>query len=79
MDDEDEIQAGDVVSLKSGGAQMSVEDVAGTKASCVWMTAGQVDRDSFPVAVLRREGERRAKTVKVKVPAIHEHRPEGCD
>jgi len=46
------ISEGDVVMLKSGGAEMTVESVDGVYAECVWSDGRKVYRDSFKVSLL---------------------------
>lgn len=48
-----QIKAGDVVRLKSGGPDMTVEKVEGTSAVCDWFDAsGNPQRRHFAVASL---------------------------
>lgn len=46
------ITEGDVVRLKSGGAEMTVENVSGGYAECVWSDGKKVYRDAFKVTLL---------------------------
>lgn len=50
------IAVGDIVRLKSGGPDMSVESLSASGyANCVWATAdGQVERHGFPVVCLAK-------------------------
>jgi uncharacterized protein YodC (DUF2158 family) len=45
------VNPGDLVTLKSGGPVMTVDDVAGETVTCVWFTYGQggakFERESF--------------------------------
>jgi uncharacterized protein YodC (DUF2158 family) len=52
----DEIKVGDTVQLKSGGPSMTIEGIRDEAASCVWFlpAATTVERDTFPLAVLRK-------------------------
>jgi uncharacterized protein YodC (DUF2158 family) len=57
---EQEIKPGDIVILKSGGPQMTVEHVSESsdsldriRAHCMWSTSTQVFRHEFPVVCLR--------------------------
>lgn len=47
---------GDVVQLPSGGPPMTLSGdvVAGKSMTCAWFDGGELRRDSFPVAALRR-------------------------
>jgi uncharacterized protein YodC (DUF2158 family) len=50
-----ELKAGDVVMLKSGGQPLTVADVKGDEAICLWMGAeGDLFRESLPLAVLEQ-------------------------
>ncbi|MGD9810407.1 MAG: DUF2158 domain-containing protein [Sphingobium sp.] len=45
---------GDVVSLQSGGAAMTLVQIMGNDADCVWMTKlGQLRRTTLPTKCLR--------------------------
>jgi uncharacterized protein YodC (DUF2158 family) len=46
------ISEGDVVRLRSGGADMTVETVSGDYAECVWSDGKRVYRDAFKVSLL---------------------------
>jgi uncharacterized protein YodC (DUF2158 family) len=51
----DEIQPGDVVSLKGHCTPlMTVESVNDGKAQCVWFVGCELHRDSFAVAALTK-------------------------
>jgi uncharacterized protein YodC (DUF2158 family) len=46
---------GEVVELKSGGDEMTVEKTSQDYVTCVWRTqAGSVKRDKFPPACLQK-------------------------
>lgn len=46
---------GDVVFLKSGGEKMTIEEIDGNDASCVWFNKDKkIDRGSFPQATLKK-------------------------
>ncbi len=47
------IKAGDVVKLKSGGPQMTVEDTDGQRVKVVWMEKGKVMTRTFETAILK--------------------------
>jgi uncharacterized protein YodC (DUF2158 family) len=47
------LKAGDVVILKSGGLPVTVADITGDSAECVWMGGdGDLFRETLPLAVL---------------------------
>ncbi len=58
----EEFKVGDVVSLKSGGPDMTIESIPykrghlvyETKAVCVWFENKLLKRDVFEVAVLKK-------------------------
>lgn len=45
---------GDVVQLKSGGETMTIEEIDGAYASCVWFEGKRVQRATFATATLRK-------------------------
>ena len=48
-----DMKPGDVVMLKSGGHPLSVVEVNGNTAACVWMgNEGDLFRETLPLAVL---------------------------
>ena len=48
-----DVKPGDVVILKSGGHPMSVVEVNGNTAACVWMgNEGDLFRETLPLVVL---------------------------
>jgi uncharacterized protein YodC (DUF2158 family) len=47
-------QIGDVVELKSGGPDMTVESIEDLKASCVWFDKGDMKRALFPSNTLQK-------------------------
>ena len=48
-----DVKPGDVVILKSGGHPLSVVEVNGNTAACVWMgNEGDLFRETLPLAVL---------------------------
>ena len=50
-----ELQAGDIVMLKSGGQPLTVASVKGDEVTCVWMgVEGDLFRETLPLAVLER-------------------------
>jgi uncharacterized protein YodC (DUF2158 family) len=53
----DEIKAGDVVQLKSGGPKMTVDEVGVNngvmKAWCVWFKDDKKDHGTFPISSLK--------------------------
>ena len=50
-----DLEAGDVVILKSGGQPLTIVDVKGDEAVCVWMgPEGDLHRDTLPLVVLAR-------------------------
>jgi uncharacterized protein YodC (DUF2158 family) len=49
-----EIRAGDVVVLKSGGPDMTVESIEGLLARCVWFLSGELKRGNFPLSTLEK-------------------------
>ncbi|WMT71135.1 DUF2158 domain-containing protein [Bradyrhizobium sp. Ash2021] len=55
----DEIKAGDVVQLKSGGPKMSVQKMGtypgiGQGANCVWFDGSKESMKVFAIAVLKK-------------------------
>jgi uncharacterized protein YodC (DUF2158 family) len=48
-----QIQAGDVVVLKSGGPEMTVKWVSGTECYCEWFDGKKVAGSSFEITQLR--------------------------
>jgi uncharacterized protein YodC (DUF2158 family) len=54
-----QLSIGDVVSFKSGGQGMTVEEVNLNMVGCVWLSRdGRVRRDTFPSACLRHGDSR---------------------
>lgn len=50
-----ELKAGDIVMLKSGGQPLTVAEVKGDEAVCLWMgVEGDLFRETLPLAVLER-------------------------
>lgn len=50
-----ELKAGDIVMLKSGGQPLTVAEVKGDDALCVWMgVEGDLFRETLPLAVLEQ-------------------------
>jgi uncharacterized protein YodC (DUF2158 family) len=50
-----ELKPGDVVTLKSGGHQLTVVEVNEDAVSCLWMgNEGDLFRETLPLAVLER-------------------------
>jgi uncharacterized protein YodC (DUF2158 family) len=49
-----EIQAGDVVGLKSGGPDMTVKWVSGTESYCEWFDGKKVVGSNFEIIQLRK-------------------------
>ncbi|MHC2275034.1 uncharacterized protein YodC (DUF2158 family) [Bradyrhizobium diazoefficiens] len=48
-----ELKAGDIVMLKSGGQPLTVAEVKGDDAICLWMgVEGDLFRETLPLAVL---------------------------
>jgi uncharacterized protein YodC (DUF2158 family) len=45
---------GDIVKLKSGGPEMTVEDVGGDAISCVWFTDAEIGRSKFLEETLQK-------------------------
>lgn len=55
---DEDIEAGDVVFLKSGSRAMTVIEVDGDFAICTWMTKnGKIERANFPVKSLEVDDE----------------------
>ncbi len=53
-----DLAQGDVVVLISGSMRMAVEAVDGDQVACVWSHEGEISRDSFPNALLRKWEDR---------------------
>lgn len=50
-----DVKAGDIVMLKSGGQPMTVAEVKGDDALCLWMgVEGDLFRETLPLAVLEQ-------------------------
>ncbi|AWM05985.1 DUF2158 domain-containing protein [Bradyrhizobium symbiodeficiens] len=50
-----ELKAGDIVMLKSGGQPLTVAEVKGDDALCLWMgVEGDLFRETLPLAVLEQ-------------------------
>ena len=50
-----EFSVGDQVFLKSGGQQMTIEEIEDTSISCVWFDNNKkIDRNTFPAATLKK-------------------------
>ena len=45
---------GDVVRLKSGGVNMTVEKIDGQNVHCVWQREGETKRETFAAANLEK-------------------------
>lgn len=50
-----DLQIGDVVSLKSGGPKMTVDNVRGNQAHCTWFTDGKREGNWFGAATVNKE------------------------
>jgi uncharacterized protein YodC (DUF2158 family) len=52
----DQLQVGDIVKLKSGGPDMTVESfddsIVGMYVNCVWFDGSEVKRNRFPTAAV---------------------------
>jgi uncharacterized protein YodC (DUF2158 family) len=49
------LEVGDVVVLNSGGAQMTVDQIKGTSAVCVWQDANNIrQRETYEQAALTK-------------------------
>lgn len=48
------ISVGDVVHLKSGGPDMTVESIEGGEADCVWFDGAKQIRSTFEVSSLTK-------------------------
>jgi uncharacterized protein YodC (DUF2158 family) len=48
----EQFKVGDVVLLKSGGPDMTIETVTGQTVHCVWFEKNVVKRGAFPMATL---------------------------
>lgn len=55
------MQSGDVVTLKSGGPKMTIQDIDGLVANCVYTLNGRFASKSFPVAMLVKVEEKVGK------------------
>jgi uncharacterized protein YodC (DUF2158 family) len=49
-----QLQAGDVVRLKSGGVNMTVEEVEGAYVNCVWFDGKRPERGTFPIVTVEK-------------------------
>ena len=45
-------KSGDTVQLKSGGLIMTIEDIDGDSANCVWFIDNKVERSNFYLTTL---------------------------
>jgi uncharacterized protein YodC (DUF2158 family) len=50
-----EFQIGDVVSLKSGGPKMTVDEIRGNQAHCTWFMDGKREGSWFGAAIVKKE------------------------
>jgi uncharacterized protein YodC (DUF2158 family) len=50
-----EMKIGDVVSLKSGGPRMTVDEVRGDQAHCTWFIDGKREGGWFAGAIMKLE------------------------
>ena len=44
---------GDTVQLKSGGSVMTIEEIDGEYANCVWFVNDKVERNNFNLTTLK--------------------------
>lgn len=49
------LQAGDVVRLKSGGPAMTIKYIDGKEAYCQWFLDGKALQEGFPLASLKQD------------------------
>jgi len=49
-----QLEMGDLVVLTAGSMRMAVESVAGDEVACVWCHEGQIGRDTFNAALLKK-------------------------
>ncbi|MGE0828051.1 MAG: DUF2158 domain-containing protein [Hyphomonadaceae bacterium] len=45
---------GDLGRLKSGGEPMSIAEIDGTQALCIWQVGGKTYREKFPLSILEK-------------------------
>ncbi|HEV3110067.1 MAG TPA: DUF2158 domain-containing protein [Candidatus Binataceae bacterium] len=50
----DGFQVGDVVKLKSGGPLMTIEEIDGDRAHCLWFKGDKRETGTFPLATLTK-------------------------
>ena len=67
------MKIGDTVILKAGGPAMSIVSAEGrdldAKADCAWFHEGRLQTQTFPMACLRRNSNRR-KTIYLGLPHV---------
>jgi len=50
----EQFKTGDVVELKSGGPKMTIHDLKGSMATCVWFVGKDKKQDVFDVDMLKK-------------------------
>ena len=61
-----DLSDGDLVKLKSGGLEMTVEKVEGAIITCVWFVGVELKRESFNTSVLCKAATSEQKAQKLK-------------
>lgn len=68
----DEINKGDIVQLKSGGPEMTVNEIRdtvdGKAAECIWQDGTKTQREVFGLHLLKKAEPFKAKRAQIKVP-----------
>jgi uncharacterized protein YodC (DUF2158 family) len=54
MNVSEEIKAGDIVVLKSGGPEMTVKKIIDDKAECSWFEESKIQEHSFYLSEIKR-------------------------
>ena len=47
-------EVGDVVTLRSGGTRMTVEQIDGERVSCTWFEGKKLERSTFTAGALKK-------------------------
>jgi uncharacterized protein YodC (DUF2158 family) len=70
-----EFAIGDEVFLKSGGEKMTIEEIDGTMASCVWFDKSKkVERNTFHTATLKKAPTAQGRARNIAVIGLKSNR-----